>query len=198
MKNNQSGFGVIAVIVAVLVLGALSFAGWTVLKKSNHKNEVATTASSKASIDNDKKVEDKTPVVEAKNYLVVKEWGVKYELDQAITNATYAMKQPGYQYVTITTPRLTELAQSTPPCSGAATSISLNRAKAGDDRFGSPWTDEQLQQIGTKSGDYYYFSEGGRACFGSEEDLKQYSQAVEEISSIRGKLGSISKTVRPE
>lgn len=196
MTKNQIGFGAIGVIGVIVIVSLMAFSGWTFINRS--KNKPTSTAKTSAK-QVQAEVGESTNIDQPKEitkYLVIEEWGVKYTLGQSISDATYKFTQTNNQYVLVQTPRLAELANQSKFCTGADESISLNRAKVGDDRFGSSWTEEELQAIGTKIGEYYYFSEGGQPCFGSEKELKQESELITEVSSIRSMLGQLSKTVQ--
>jgi hypothetical protein len=196
MKNNQTGFSAVVVLVLIAVIAIIGFCSWVILGKSKGGESSTPQAITKQKTTS---VKSKPNTAEGKiNYLVIEEWGVKYPLDPSIADATYVMEKSGNQYVFVQTPRLVKLAGESKHCAGADESISLNRAKVGDDRFGSPWTEEELQNIGTKVGDFYYFGEGGQACFGSDAELKQEAAIVDEVSAIRSKLGQLAQSVQSQ
>lgn len=190
MKKNEKGFSAVEVLLVLVVIGLLGGAGWYVWQSKN-KNDQSTTSTSQADSKRENNKEAPKDEVATAKYLTIKEWGVRLKLSDNIANATYRFEKPDYQWVYLTTPRLNELAQQTPECSAAKESITLNRAKPGDDRFGSPWKESELQEIGTKWGDYYYFGEGGQPCFTDKQDF----QMPEEISQIRVSLGNAIKTI---
>lgn len=194
MKHNPQGFGAVGAILLVTVIGVIGFAGWQVVSRQNNE-QPATTNASKGQSPALKKPAENHSEKEAAVYLDIKEWGIRVKPTGLAEGATYTSDGPEYQYVTITTPRLIELADTTPGCEVAKDSVTLNRAKVGDANFGSPWTEEELQQIGTKLGEYYYFQSGGQACFGHPEELEKIKVQMDEIYAIRASLGILYKTV---
>lgn len=190
IKNDQKGVALVIMILSVLVLFAIFGVGWKVWDsgKNNNLELVQTSSPTKTDIETPQQIIEPT-------YLVIKEWGVKFRLDKSVSDTTYILEDEKNNWVILTTPRLTELADSSPTCRAAKNSVSIARAKVGDDRFGSPWTKAQLEEIGFMVNDYYYYADGGQACFGSEESLVKDTAIVEEVGIIRTKLSEIHKSV---
>lgn len=196
MKNrltskHQKGFGILEVLLILVIIGLLGGLGWYVWSnRAKESQPIAATPAAQTA----KETEEPEVETEDDGYLTVKEWGVKFQLDDSIKDAGYFLKKPTDNFIFLTTPKLEELSSSTPNCKLAAESVSITRAKVGDDRFGSPWTQADLEEIGTKVGDYYYFDEGGQVCFGTDEDIAKIEKTVAEIGEIRANL-IIAKTV---
>jgi prepilin-type N-terminal cleavage/methylation domain-containing protein len=194
MKLNQKGFSVIEITIVIAVIGVIGSVGWLVYDHQKSKNTDDNTIVSPTQVNNTtENTANSNETISAK-YLVVSEWGVKIKLTDDITKATYVFEKPDNQWAYLNTPRLVELSKQYPECSSAKDSISFNRAKPGDDRFGSPWTENMLKEIGIKVGDYYYFAEGGQPCFSDKQDF----QTPKEISSIRASLSNAIKTVEQQ
>lgn len=190
-KKNQKGFGILEGLLIIVIIGLLGGLGWYVW--SNRAEEPQPITESPA-VQTTKDVEETEAETEDDSYLTVKEWGVKFKLDESIKDAGYFFKKTTDDFVFLTTPRLEELSNSTPSCKLAAESVSITRAMVGDDHFGSPWTQAELEERGTKVDEYYYFDEGGQACFGTDEDIAKIEKTVTEIGEIRADL-IIAKTV---
>jgi len=75
--RNQKGFSAVIVLVVLVVVAAVGFTGYYVWNKQHTKKAVVVVASSPATT----KSSDTTTT---KNYLVVKEWGVKGEVDKTV------------------------------------------------------------------------------------------------------------------
>ena len=175
-----------AVIVVLIAAGLLCGAYWYRVVSNDH------ILDQDISNNTPKKEKEFTEETLQNKYLVIKEWGVKFRLSNSTQDAVYKFKENGSNWVIITTSRLDELSLNNPACSGANESTTISRARVGDDRFGSPWSEQDLRNIGVKVEDYYYFTEGGQPCFDTDENL---ASVVEEIGLIRAELSKISETV---
>lgn len=83
MKANQKGFSVVEILVVVVVVGLLGAAGWLVYDRQKSKNnEQPVTQSS-----NQQNQETK-PDPNAE-YLVVKEWGLRFKVPSNLTDVKY-------------------------------------------------------------------------------------------------------------
>lgn len=196
MKRTPKGFGIAGVMVILSAVSVLCVAGWVIYHRQSSND---STTKSGITVPNPATTTEPSPApTQEENtteYLAIKEWGVRIKLAPAIEGATYRFKNPADQWVKVTTPRLAALSQQySPECAIADDSISITRAKPGDDRFGSPWTEENLQKVATKAGDYYYFSEQGQPCFSNEENFR----TPKEINTIRTAFTEAVRTIERE
>ncbi len=102
-KLNQKGFGAAEWIIILLIIMALIALGWYVAKADSAQK--APTPAAKAT---EKPAQEPQPA--AKKYLEIKELGIKIELNAAIDDAYYIMKN-NYAYLS-----LTSLKTAAPEC----------------------------------------------------------------------------------
>lgn len=90
--KNQKGFTVIEVLLVLILLSIVGFSGYYVYhtqKSSSTKPAISTTASSTSAGKDTTSTQTTTPS-DSTQYLVIKEWGVKIPLSDAIKDAVYA------------------------------------------------------------------------------------------------------------
>lgn len=160
-------------LLIIIVIGGGAFAGWHFLIKV--KPSSTSTSSSNSQNSND--------------YLVIREWGVRFKVPSGSENVSYHFNDT-QNSVVLTTPQLTTLSSQEASCSEAKDSVVISRAKPGYDRFGSPWTENELAAIGTKVDDFYYYPEAIQACFNQSP-----SAVADNILSIKGSLLSGLKSI---
>lgn len=85
-KVNQKGFSVIIAVITIAVIAALALGGWYVWDK-NKKND-NTNKPDKTS-QNDQNNEDPSDPSEDGKYLVIEEWGVRFELPNSLKRDIY-------------------------------------------------------------------------------------------------------------
>lgn len=188
INNNQAGvISIWLVFLIVIIIAVLGYAGMTVWQNNQSKN-------SKTNIMLDSDIQAPNDSNVSENYLEVEQWKVKFKLDDSVKDASYIYSSDGY--ITLTTPRLNELAANNSDCSGANESITIKRAKIGEDNFGTPWTEEELIDRGIKVGEYYYYSEAGQPCF-REGGPEEFNAVEQEVMSIRAMLSEIYNSVTP-
>lgn len=206
MTSNQKGFSAVEIVLVVAVVGLIGVVGWLVFsrrdnsvansEKTSNSSVVQTANKTQAKSENAPQEKVAANAQDQRKFLVVKEWGVKFETSDMAQDVSYEFAPGANNMILLTTPRLAELAKATPVCANADKSIGIARAQIGDDHFGSPWTESELAAVGTKIGQYYYYSDGGKSCFGQEAELQKYSAAIAEIGSIRASLTQLAKTVQ--
>jgi hypothetical protein len=87
-KLNQKGFTGFEIVLLVLVLAALGFAGYTVWQKNKPDNQATTTVLTEQA--QDKEVSQKNDPNEG--YLVVKEWGLRFKAPAGLTDVKYVVQ----------------------------------------------------------------------------------------------------------
>lgn len=83
-KHSQAGFGTFEVILIILIVAALGFAGWLVWdknKKDDSKSSTETTTQSSTNNSNETEAQ----------YLTIKELGIKMKLTSDILDAYYVV-----------------------------------------------------------------------------------------------------------
>lgn len=186
MKKN-AGFGVVAIILIAAVLILVGLIGWRVYvanennykSTANHQNGVGQAPGSESEYSTN-----------TGGYTEIAEWQTMLPKTASGERISYRM-DASQQFAYITTERLNGLANASVECKGAGQSISISRAKPGDDHFGSPWTEDELGRVGKKVGDYYYYAVLGQPCFGDPGFV-----TPEEIAQIRKDLSDSIKQVQ--
>ncbi len=90
--KNQKGFSIVIVLLCILVVSFIGFAGYYVWNTQQDKKEkeVATVAGAQEQAPAVKEESQPTPTAQdAQKYLEIKEWGVKIPLTQTISDAAY-------------------------------------------------------------------------------------------------------------
>jgi hypothetical protein len=173
-KTNQSGFTPVAILLVLILVTIVGFAGYYVYKtQQNKKDDTKPTAADPAS----------TPTAPSttntQKYLVIKEWGVKVPLTTPIADATYLYKafDGGGSSVYLSTK---SIASKYPECAANKTTLFAYG------RFDNPnaLNDFGNQSIGAdypnapKVGTYYYYGVHPQApCF--------YNASVETSNTIQ-------------
>ncbi|MBI4034533.1 hypothetical protein HY380_01390 [Candidatus Saccharibacteria bacterium] len=93
MRTNQKGLGHLGLLLAVIVIAAVGFAGWWVFAK-NQKDQ----ASSSGQTTNTNNQSPTAPVT-GDNYLSIEEWGIKLNMGE-IADAAYVLKSGNMAYIT--------------------------------------------------------------------------------------------------
>ncbi len=96
MRKNEKGFGVVEILLVIVVIGLLGLVGWMFFSKQNDSktNNNATTPKITSPKEADQTKPDVAKQQEVKpdtnaNYLVVKEWNVKFSIPSGLGKATY-------------------------------------------------------------------------------------------------------------
>lgn len=196
MKKNQHGFSLSVVLVVILVLGVIGFAGWYLYEQNKTSDATGSTIAQPQGAKQEGKAD--AALTNEDKYLVIGQWGVKVKLDSNTQNATYSFESPDQtNFLTLSTPELDKISATYENCKGANKSIAIARAKVGDDHFGSPFTENDLVgRGGVKIGDYYYYSDAGQPCFGTEEDLYNLKDVMNEVGAIRVNLSKLQPTIQ--
>lgn len=184
MKSNK-GFGVVEIIIVVAAVVVLGLVGWVFYNSfaNQETNETANSTDGGNSKQNSSTEKSDSSQAETK-YLVIKEWQVKLALTDSITDARYEAKSDNPKYISLTTAKLVDLSKQYDECDIAKEGVAVIRSQPGDDHFGSPWTKSDLDAIGKKVGDYYYWVDVGQPCFSADNDFV----VPKEISAIRSQL----------
>ena len=99
-KMNQKGTGVVEVVLLLVLVGLIVGVGYYVYNSQKKTNESLDNASQSLT-DATKAKEGVKNKEAASRYLVIKELGVKIELDDATSDAYYVMEN-GFAYVSTT------------------------------------------------------------------------------------------------
>lgn len=82
-QGHQRGFGIIEIIILLVVIGLLAFAGWRVYQ--NNRTKVSDAAGSSTQNSSTTGQSQKPDVA----YLKIKEWGIKLPLSKEVNDAYY-------------------------------------------------------------------------------------------------------------
>jgi len=120
MRSKQSGFGVVEIIIAVLVVAALAYGGYRLY---GHFSKPAANTTNRQS--NQENITTATTTPQS-TYLDIKELGIKIKLDDSIKDAIYVAgtSTDGSQFAYISTQTLTDKSNgSCNPAKGSFASI---------------------------------------------------------------------------
>jgi Tfp pilus assembly protein PilE len=190
MKKLQQGFSAVEGLLIVIIIGMLGGVGYYVWHSQKQVDKTYSQTANGTAVPTTKKTSSSSATKSNPGYLVIKEWSVKIKLNAQNFDTNYRFEKPDNSWVFLSSTRLDTATQNSKICKEASASVSLNRSKPGDDNFGSPWTETELQKIGKKVGDYYYYNQGGQPCFGTEEDLAKEATVMQNIGKLRAELPS--------
>jgi uncharacterized protein (UPF0333 family) len=178
-KLNQKGFSAVEgllILIIILLVGFIGYYVWHTQKTTDKTIDTASNAtkSSPAKSSSQQK------------FLSIKEWGVKLKLNTSNSDAYYTVVPGQDNEVYISSKALDTFGAQHAECSGVNRSVIMSRLKPGDDNVGSPWTDQELAQAGTKVRDYYYVINTGLPCSG--DDTNTVNDLANQVQAIRVKL----------
>lgn len=85
LVKNQSGFGIVGIVLIVLAVGLIGATGWYVLK-NNHESTKNNAATQNDAPEQTELLPDPT---EEGKYLVIREWGVRFPLPEDLRGDIY-------------------------------------------------------------------------------------------------------------
>src|SRR6185436_11365210 len=94
MRKNDSGFGVIGVLIVVMVIVIVGLVGWRVMASQDNKNSNASDTATfpESSASKNDTTGDSQKTTTSGKYLEIKEWGVKFSLTTKTADAYYDSK----------------------------------------------------------------------------------------------------------
>lgn len=170
-KINQSGFAVVEIVVAVVILALIGGVGYYVYHSNQQTDKKLDNLSSnlqKNPATSPTKPDNSVASTQPKQkYLVIKQWGVELPLSASISDAYYLNYNGSFG---LGTRSLTALDSSCAPNGDAPSSIDrqsvashdANQAKVANNNWGGGF---EPQVFSTRVGNYYYqFSHAQAAC----------------------------------
>lgn len=177
--HHQKGFTLVEGLLVVLIVAALGAGGWYMYSRSQSNDTASTTS-----------VQQK-PKASAKAYLAIPEAGIRLPLTEAIKDAYYSVRSEGdNKYIHLST-RYFDNLKGFEACRSNATSgeqglAVVDSAKVGDDHFGGPWTQADLEAFpNTKIGDMYYWITGAQAVCWNPDAFSESDPSVQKAQQIR-------------
>lgn len=99
MRKTSSGFSLVILLITLVVLAGVGFAGWYVWKQNHTENKNTTSSSASTQTSSSSKQDSTTS---KQKYLVITEWGVKIPLSSEISGAYYKLEvQDNAEYARI-------------------------------------------------------------------------------------------------
>jgi hypothetical protein len=91
MHKNEKGFSVVEVLFVVVIAGLIAVVGWFVLDKHKSKSTVnnSTKVTSQKATSNEVKTADTTKPNPNTDYLVLKEWDLRFKTPSGLTDVRY-------------------------------------------------------------------------------------------------------------
>lgn len=164
LRKNQQGFSAWIIVLFLMLILVLLLVFWYV-RQQDSKNQQAKTSSSNNSKNALVQTSPEKTSQNTVKYLEIKEYGVKLVLTKDIEDAYYVIEN-GYPYLSV------KSLEKYPYCNlsqnkSSGSIAAVARAKVGDDNYGSPWTQAELEKASKlKVGEYYYWIDlaNGAAC----------------------------------
>lgn len=162
MRNKQKGFGLVPVLMVLILVSVIGFAGYYVWNNQYKKKETTQQPETQKPINTNsvKPTETTKPSTSAdnQNYLVIKEWGVKIPLTSDIEDAGYTINPNGpaetEQSVWIYKKAYVDISSS---CDKLYNITRFSNPSAKIDWYGDISTlGERYKNISYKIGNYYY------------------------------------------
>lgn len=184
LRNSQSGFSALEVILIVVVIGILGAVGWYVMKQKNNNDSTANSSNPNTSQNSNNNSKEKS--------LDISDWGVKFSYTGVVQLTSYHVQQD-FTYVNISSNELTTADSSCSAENGGIGGIA--RAKT-DKAMQVPGPDfaltgaEYLQKhpdSAVQKGDYVYayYLEDFSAPHGSMCKSPDSSQAVQTSNALK-------------
>ncbi len=189
MHKNQNGIAAVAIVAIVGVVGLIGVAGWFVLGRDSKKesSESKATTTTEASKQEQKPEQTsnntgttqpaetpQTTIPEAnkasQGFLTINEWGVKIPLTAEIANSYYVYENGG-AYLRVDIPGDT---QNT--CSNQAALAKVTDYSESYDNWRQK--PSELEKVGVKIGDAYYFIEGSQSACSEDEAVQSKATAI--------------------
>ena len=181
--KNQKGFSAVIVLLSILVVSVIGFAGYYVWNTQQDKKEkeVATVAGAQEQAPAVKEESQPTPTAQdAQKYLEIKEWGVKIPLTEIISDASYTY---GSAYNEVTLYKVS-YAQQWSNCDGGGGSIGRFK-DANDPLFArdtvGPGTFDALVARSVKINEYHYYYISPQNMCGDSENRDVWMQKSQEM-----------------
>jgi len=168
--KNQKGFAVIETALILVIVAIIGGTGYYVYHVNSKETKTLNTAQAADNATQPKSTTGKSQA-QPQKYLTIKEWGVKLKLNSQSQDAYYVPTPKKPNSVYISSRKLDTFGAQHPECNAVNRSITLSRLKPGDDNvvgIGGPATVQDLEQEGTKAGDYFYVETTAQPCFGSQ------------------------------
>ncbi len=188
MHKKQTGFSALVIVAIIFVVGLIGTAGWFVLgrdsKKESSESKTTTTEAPKQEQKPEQTTNNvgttqptETPqatIPEAnkasQGFLTINEWGVKIPLTAETANSYYVYENGG-AYLRVDIPGDTQKT-----CSNqAALSKVTDYSESYDNWRQKP---SELEKVGVKIGDAYYFIEGSQSACTEDEALQSKATAI--------------------
>lgn len=184
LRKNQNGFSPLLILLIVVVIGAIGFGAYYVM---NNREEDASTNQISQTEETSGTQPAADPSEDGK-YLVIKEWGVKFELPSNLSDTKYNVSESGSS-VTLSTASL----EKYPGCESGNV-ISLQRAKDGEPIGSSDVNSIRAANPAalTQVGDYYYlFNAAQFSCTQDPSGRSYLSETITDLSQAVKTLQSI-------
>lgn len=199
-KINNLGFSAVFILVPFVLIISISAIGLYVYSVNQNKTEISSAETNdKVSTPKIGNLGATNKVISDKNalaYLEFKNIGVKMALADNIKDA--------YIGTTLETERFisTHYFDNKPDFEGCRVNdessgvLALASAKAGDDNFGSPWTEKDLENVGGKKIDdtYYWLVSGGAPCWNPVE-IPESNPTVQKYYEIKRAISEQQNTL---
>jgi len=163
--RNQTGSAhvVIIIILIIAILGVLGYVAWNNLLAPKSNSQTAQNDTKSPQVPEKNTVDDPN-----KGYLVLKDWGVKFQIPDGLTDVKY-YKVDGYDSYELTTSRVEDLGGdcTTPPVDkvpGVIRLDGLSRTQTKREEFMSSQPANNNEPING----YYYIATGGQSLCSNE------------------------------
>ena len=180
-KLGQKGFTLVEGLLIIIALSLVVGVGYYVYSATKEANKNLTTSPAQAT--------KSKAVLPKKQYLEIKELGIKFELSEKNKDAYYYFKNET-PFLSV---RYFDNIQGFEGCTasggdGSGGGIAaIGYAKPGDDHFGTPWTEEGLTEWGGVKIDstYYWITPNSQdRCF-DQRTISEDNEHVEKISDYK-------------
>lgn len=168
-RNNQTGFGAVEILIAVLVVAIIGTTGWLLYR--HHHKPVRDSTPPTSQTGTKQPVSNNTqPAQTATQYLDITEWGVRMTLDSDTSSLYYYIKpsNPNVAYLS-----LKSISDVAPNCAADKTSLGAIVRETPAQQASAP--DANFSIKGTiHIGDYWYgYDNSHVACTDGSEAMSQ-------------------------
>lgn len=180
MKQHQSGFAAVELLLTLILLAIIGFTGYYVWHSQQQAENALNDANDTAQTSSPKQSKSATP---PQKFLTIKEWGVKIPLVNAIADATYSLNASNSNDAIVQLP-------------GYAAKCDVDDPFGYYMRFSKSDTFEDgttyLSTLGSSAihvGDYYYIHQGPQAACSNDDATN--SQVTADVQLFKAATAGI-------
>lgn len=200
-KNTQKGFAHVGVVIAVIaVVAALAVGGWYVWDKNKEEKKTSDSTSQ-----NNQEEQKQSDPSEGGKYLVIKEWGVRFELPEELRSGIeYGIFSPiaGDQIANFAITEINKLPQSNCELTDVEASegsgksggvVNIHKTRKAPEEFSKDIAVSYDSSNSVDNNWYYVFSMRDSCFDAADAEFARLMAKIELLADAGGRLESIQE-----